>query len=91
MTFQFDHVTTDDVGEWQGEEQRAADYLNHLNALLAELASKKFPDPTTEQEYAVKDLANRFFFEDLCNEPDNLKMNDNDRRFYVFCRLNDIE
>jgi hypothetical protein len=91
MTYTFDKVTSGDVGEWNGDEQKAADYLNDLNGILAQMANEKFPDPTTEQAEAIKDLAYRFFFEDLCNNPEMLDHTSADKKFYVFGRVNEIE
>jgi hypothetical protein len=91
MTFKFDKMTDSDVGEWQGDEQKAADWMNDVLDILADLASKKFPDPTREQEEAVNDLANRFFFADLCNDPDTLGYSYADKKFYVQTHLADIE
>lgn len=91
MTFQFDKVLSSDVGEWNGDEQRAADYLNDVLAILAEEANERFPDPTEHQRYCIEELASRYFFEDLCRHPEKLDDSTTQKGFTVIDQILQIE
>jgi hypothetical protein len=82
-TFSFDRVSASDVGEWMGEENRAAEYMNDVLDELARQASVKFPNPTETQREAIDDLGKRFIFEDLCNDSRYLEHTGADHKAYV--------
>ncbi len=80
-----DIVEAGNVGDWDGREQEAADFLNDLNARLCDLLGDD-ASPTRE-EYAA-DLADRIFFEELCGNPDMLEWDADARQAYVERKFN---
>ena len=83
-----DKVYAGDVGEWQGQEQEAADFINDLNARLLKLVDAEGDDiPRSREEWAVT-LATHIFFEELCSNPEMLEWDDAARQSYVERKFN---
>lgn len=92
-TYRFDHVSASDIGEWDGQEERAAVFLNRVLDELSRQATTQFPDPTETQRLAIEDLGKHVIFESLCNTTDfvdrhgrkidPLDQDDADVRIYV--------
>jgi hypothetical protein len=87
----FAPVQSSSVGEWDGQEDEAAEFLTDVQNRLAVLITRGLDDSLSgAQEYEVTELTSRVFFEDLCGNPDMLEWSDDQITAYVQGKFDDL-